>query len=104
MNDPVPEKTYQTGWPEFLEDNDGNEYVLLRDGAETSPNTGEVCLYGLLDADRNIIREYQWVPVLGATAADMRLSGGTWMEPEEFIRYGQTPIRIPEEPVRIPRR
>jgi hypothetical protein len=86
-----------------LEDNDGNLYVRLRDGNPTSEFTGESCLYGFLFADGFIDRQYQWVPVMGSDEDDMRLTGGPWMNESELIKYGQTPITIPPEPITIPK-
>ena len=98
----LPEETYKEGWPEFLTDNQGKKYVRLRDGKQTSKFAGEACLYGLLDEDDCIDEDRQWTPVYGATEDDMVLSGGSWMDPAEFVRYGQTPIVIPDEPCTPP--
>jgi len=95
----VPEKNYMPGWPYRLLDNDLKRYVLLRDGKPVDEFSGESCLYGLLDAGGYIDRNHQYVPLLGATSHDMRLSGGTWISAEELNRYGQTGIIVPPEPV-----
>jgi len=97
----IPEKTYESGWPLTLQDNDERVYVRLRDGKPDSEFSGESCLYGLLDADGYIIREELWVPVLGAIEDDMTLTGGPWMDAEELVKYDQTPIRIPDEPINL---
>jgi len=97
----IPDLTYESGWPTILRDNDGKAYVLLRDGKPFSEFSGEGCLYGLLDKRGFIVREELWVPVLGSTEDDMSLTGGTWMDPEEFVKYNQTPIVFPPEPVEI---
>jgi hypothetical protein len=95
----VPEQTYAEGWPLYLTDTQGIQYVRLRDGKPTSDFGGEVCLYGKLGEDGYIDRSYQWTPILGATYAMMTLSGGTWMSAKQLIEAGQTPITMPDEPV-----
>ena len=99
----IPSQTHASGWPDFLRDNDDNVYVRLRDGKPETEFTGESCLYGFLFNDGFIDREYQWVPVMGSTEDDMRLTGGVWMDSGELVKYGQTPIEIPPEPITIPK-
>jgi len=98
----IPEKTFMPGWPEHLVDNDDNLYVRLRDGKPASEFAGESCLYGLVGEHGCIDKSQQWVPVLGATDDDMRLTGGTWMTAAQLEAFGQTPIVLPQEPVEWP--
>jgi hypothetical protein len=98
----IPEKTFMPGWPEHLVDNDDNLYVRLRDGKPASEFAGESCLYALVGEHGCIDKSNQWVPVLGATEDDMRLTGGTWMTAEQLEAQGQTPIVLPHEPVEWP--
>jgi len=95
----IPQKTYMPGWPERLTDNEGNSYVRLRDGKPSGQYVGECCLYGLVLPGGLVSRAHQWVPTLGSTEDDMRLSGGAWISAEELVSYGQTPIEIPQEPI-----
>ncbi len=103
MNDPLPPQTYSPGWPERLTDSHGQLYVRPRDGEGTTEFTGESCLYGLVEANGMINRSYQYVPAMGYTAAapasDVVMSGGPWISAEDLVRYGQTPIVIPPEPI-----
>jgi hypothetical protein len=98
----VPEQTFMPNWPEYLTDTQGDTYVLLRDGKPSGDYGGEACLYGRIGSDGYIDRAHQWTPVLGATYADMRLAGGTWMSAKQLIAAGQTPITMPDEPINIP--
>jgi hypothetical protein len=98
----LPDTTYLPGWPERLSDNAGAHYVRLRDGKPTNEFGGEVCLYGLVRDDGFVDRSTQWVPILGATAMDLTMSGGPWMTAHQLEEIGQTPIKVPPEPVEWP--
>ena len=97
-----PSSTTQPGWPEFICDTTGAQYVLLRDGTPTGEFTGHSCLYGKLDQAGYIDRDYQYVPTIGATPGACTMAGGAWMNPSEMIVAGIPPIKIPSEPVVTP--
>jgi len=97
----IPESTIEPGWPTYLRDKYGVQYVRLRDGKTIQPGLGESCLYGLIDDEGYVDRAHQWIPNLGATRANMTLTGGTWSTGPQLIAAGQTPIQMPEEPIEV---
>jgi hypothetical protein len=97
-----PPSTTKSGWPEFICDTTGNQYVLLRDGTPTGDFTGHSCLYGKLDQGGYIDRDYQYVPAIGSTPEACTMSGGTWMTAGQMLAAGIPPIKIPDEPVVTP--
>jgi len=106
-NDPkmsqLPTSTTQPGWPEFIEDTEGNLFVRLRDGVPTGAHTGHACQYGLVDPETDMIaREHLWTPTLGATLESCVMAGGTWMDPEDMESADIPPIVLPEEPIESP--
>ena len=98
----IPETSSTPGWPQYLTDNQGAHYVLLRDGKQKKEFVGEACLYGLVMGDGYIDRKHQWIPISGAKREDMTLSGGTWSTSVQLIGNGQSPINIPDEPIEFP--
>lgn len=97
----LPEKTFHSGWPEWLFDSTGTKYVRIRDGSQESEYTGAACLYGMVN-DKFIDREYQYVPVSWTLAAKpVTFSGGPWINSGRLVLYGQPPLKMPKEPIEI---
>jgi len=94
-----PKTNYTAGWPESLVDVDGNRYVRVRDGTPTGDFSGHSCLYALVGADNRIVRNYLYIPLLGSTAEEVRMSGGSWLSPEAAATSGVPPIVLPAEPI-----
>jgi len=104
MSNPTkfPPSTTQPGWPQYAYDTTGNHYVLLRDGTPTGDFTGHGCLYGKLDEDGYVERDFQYVPTMGSTPDSCIMAGGPWMGADQMIAAGIPPIRIPDEPIATP--
>lgn len=99
----LPENTHSPGWPALLTDGGGNTYVLVRDGSPTSAFSGDSCLYARVGPDQRILRDRLYIPRLSTTDAEVSMAGGSWLSDEEAARYGVPPIKLPKEPVKLPK-
>jgi hypothetical protein len=100
VNRPFPEHSFDPGWPEYLTDNVGTEYVIMRDGSAVTDYGGNSVLYARVREDRYVDRSKFWIPALGSKPVNLEMvSGGEWMEPEEFISHDLPPTVYPEEPI-----
>lgn len=98
----LPDKTFHSGWPDWLFDSLGEKYVRIRDGCPETDFTGAACLYGKVTEDRFVDREYQHIPTSWTNmVSPVTFSGGPWISSGRLVLYGQPPLSMPKEPIEI---
>jgi len=92
----LPEQNFDPGWPEFLEDEDGDTYVRIRDGTRTQadPPLGNSCLYALvIDKRAKVVsQQNQCMPAFPWTQGTITMHAMPWDSPEKMAHAKVPPL------------